>query len=73
MGFPRHWSWLPFLSPGDLPNPEIEPMYPTSPELQVNSLLLSHQESPMEKKRAVNFYSRGSVHRVESIGEISMV
>ena len=31
IGFPRQefWSGLPFLSPGDLPNPEIEPMSPT--------------------------------------------
>ena len=30
MGFPRqeYWSGLSFLSPGDLPNPEIEPMSP---------------------------------------------
>ena len=29
-GFPRqeYWSWSPFPSPGDLPNPEIEPMSP---------------------------------------------
>ena len=28
-GFPReeHWSGLSLPSPGDLPNPEIEPMY----------------------------------------------
>jgi len=27
MEFPRqeYWSWLPFLSPGDLPNPGIKP------------------------------------------------
>ena len=44
MGFSRqeYWSGLPFPSPGDLPNPGIEP---ESPALQVNSLLLSHQES----------------------------
>jgi len=35
-----------FLSPGDLPDPEIKPMSPTSPALQVHSLLLSHQGSP---------------------------
>ena len=37
IGFPRqeHWSGLSFLSPGDLPNPGIEPR---SPALQVNSL-----------------------------------
>ena len=30
MGFPRqeYWSGLPFFSPGDLPNPGIEPMSP---------------------------------------------
>ena len=35
MGFPRqeYWSGLPFPSPGDLPNPGIEPMSPASPEL----------------------------------------
>ena len=37
MDFPRqeYWSGLPFPSPGDLPNPEIEP---GSPTLQPNSL-----------------------------------
>ena len=30
MGFPRqeYWSGLPFPSPGDLPDPGIEPTYP---------------------------------------------
>ena len=43
MGFPRqeYWSVLPFPSLGDLPDPGIEP---ASPALQVDSLLLSHQE-----------------------------
>ena len=38
MGFSRqeYWSGLPFPSPGDLPNPGIEPR---SPALQANSLL----------------------------------
>ena len=33
MGFPRqeYWSGLPFFSPGDLPNPGIEPASPVSP------------------------------------------
>ena len=41
MGFSRqeHWSGLPLPSPGDLPDPGIEPM---SSMLQVDSLLLSH-------------------------------
>ena len=42
MGFSRQefWSGLPFLSPGDLPNPGMEP---ASPALQTTSLPLSHQ------------------------------
>ena len=37
MGFPRqeYWSGLPFLAPGDLPDPGTEPR---SPALQVDSL-----------------------------------
>ena len=35
MGFSRqeHWSGLPFLSPGDLPDPGIKPVYLISPAL----------------------------------------
>ena len=46
MGFSRqeHWGWLPFPSPGDLPKPEIKA---ASPALQVDSLPLNHQRSPM--------------------------
>ena len=48
MGFFRqeYWSGLPCPPPGDLPNPGIEPMYPTSPALQADSLPLSHWGSP---------------------------
>ena len=44
MGFPRqeYWSGLLFPSLEDLPNPEIEPVSPVSPALQVGSLPLSH-------------------------------
>ena len=44
-GFPRqeYWSGFPFPSPGDLPDPGIEPKFPA---LQVDSLLLSHQGNP---------------------------
>ena len=45
MGCPRqeYWCGLPFPSPGDLPDPGIEPV---SPALQASSLLLSYQGSP---------------------------
>ena len=45
MGFPRqeYWSGLPFLSPGDLPDPRVEP---TSPVLQADFLPLSYRGSP---------------------------
>ena len=53
----RILKWLPFPSPGDLPDAGIEPM---SPALQVTSLLLSHQSSLssilMQKKKKSLFF-----------------
>ena len=43
----EYWHGLPFPTPGDLPDPEIEPLSPTSPVLQADSLPPSHWESPM--------------------------
>ena len=42
-----YWHGLPFPSPGDLPDPGTEPTSPASPALQMDSLLLSHQGSPI--------------------------
>ena len=44
MGFFRqeYWSELPFLSPGDLPDPGIEPTSPVSPAWQMILYPLSH-------------------------------
>ena len=46
MGFSRqeHWSGLPCPSPGDLPNPEVEPK---SPALQADSLLSEPPGKPV--------------------------
>ena len=41
----EYWSRLPFPSPGDLPNPGIEP---GSPALQADSLLTELPGKPME-------------------------
>ena len=50
MGFSRqeYWSGLSFLSPGDLPNPEIEPTSPVSPSL-AGSFFTT--ESPGKRRR----------------------
>ena len=51
MEFPwqEYWSELPFPSPGDLPNPGIEP----TSVLQADSLPLSHLGSPTGGKRHI--------------------
>ena len=55
MGFSKqeYWSGLPFPSPEDLPNPGIEP---TSPALQVDSLLLHHQGSPCKAVSSCRYF-----------------
>ena len=52
MGFSRQefWSGLPFLPPGDLPEPGIEP---ASPTLQADSLHLSHPGSAIRIRQIV--------------------
>ena len=47
-GFSRQecWNRLPCPPPRDLPKPGIKPVTPASRALQVDSLLLSHWESP---------------------------
>ena len=56
-GFSRqeYWSGLPCLPPGDLLDPGIEPV---APELQADSLPLSHRGSPEKNIKYVinNFY-----------------
>ena len=53
MGFPKqeYWSGLPFPSPGNFPNPGIEP---ESPDWQVDSLPLSHQGSLKDVTQVAN-------------------
>ena len=49
MGFsrPEYWSGLPFPSPGDLPDPGIEP---GSPAWQVDTYHLSHQQEQRSQR-----------------------
>ena len=51
-GFPRqeHWSGLSLPSPGDLPNPGIEPTSPGSHALEADSLALCYLRIPNESE-----------------------
>ena len=49
----EYWSGLPFPSPGDLPDPGIEPGFPA---LQADSLPLSHPGSPLKYNRFTVLY-----------------
>ena len=57
MGFSRqeYWSGLTFPSPGDLPNPGIEPKFPA---LQADSLPLT--ELPRKPPRPCTFFMMSS-------------
>ena len=54
MGFSRqeYWSGLPFPSPGDLPDPGIEPRSPT---LQADALTSEPPGKPKEVEQGINF------------------
>ena len=56
MGFSRqeYWSGLPFPSPGDLPNPGIEP---GSPALQADSLLTELPGKPVKLLSHVRLFA----------------
>ena len=54
----RILEWV--VIPGTLPNPGIKPVSPATPALQADSLLLSHQVSPVKKERLLPFQRRGN-------------
>ena len=60
LGFSRqeYWSGLPFPSPGDLPNPGIEPKSPAASALQPDSLPLSQQAGPISAVSRSSSFSR---------------
>ena len=53
----ENWSGLPFSSPGNLPNPGIEPASLVSPELQEDS-------SPAEPSGKPSIYETGPISRI---------
>ena len=60
MGSPRqeYWTGLPFPSPGNLPDPGIETVFPVSPALQVICLLLSHWGSPKISYTSIKYIKK---------------
>ena len=68
MGFTRqeYWSGLPFPSPGDLPDPGIEP---GSPALQTDTLLSEPPKVPYKYKvRITVFYCTESESCIQLFG-----
>ena len=56
MGFFRqeYWSGLPFPSPGDLPNPRIEPMSTGPPAFQAESLPATKHPLPKTQEKTLH-------------------
>jgi len=52
-----YWSGLPCPSPGDLPDPGIEPTSPESPALQVDSLLTEPLGKSLEHLGYFNIFT----------------
>ena len=65
MGFSRqeYWSGLPFPSPGNLPNPGMEPVSPVTSALQTDSLPAEPLGKP-QTRVSVQFSSVQSLSRV---------
>ena len=57
----EYWSGLPFSTPEDLPDPEIEPKSLASPALAVDSLPLHHLGSPYKVSQVQLFSITTSV------------
>ena len=43
----KYWSGMPYIPPADLPDSGIKSAPPVAPELQADSLPLSHWERPV--------------------------
>ena len=53
----EYWSGLPCPSPGDLPDPGVEPVSPEAPALQAASVLLSYLLNHKEIQAFLRLYS----------------
>ena len=80
MGFSKqeYWTGWPYSPPGALSDPGLEPVSPTAPALQVDSLLRSQQGNPcdawMDNKKGALFREESSLkgtHGLEVCGKPS--
>ena len=58
----EHWNGLPFPTPGDLPNPGIEPTSPASPALAGGFFTTEPPGKPQNQDRAVIFLCKVHGH-----------
>ena len=63
---PEYWSGLPFHSPGEIPDPEIEPGFP---ELQADSLL----SEPPGKRKCLGLNPIPTTSQLEDFGQFVRV
>ena len=72
VGFSRqeYWSGLPFLFPGDLPDPGIKPMSPVSPAMAGRYFTTEPPGKPLHCLRLVfSCLQRAGIHRAKVRGE----
>ena len=69
MGFSsrEYWSGLPFPSPGDLPNPGIEPWSLASPELAGGDFTTSATREASSVGHLIAFYAAGQRVKKDSL------
>ena len=72
MGFSRqeYWSGLPFPSPGDLPDPGIEPK---SPSLQADALPSENQSLPEEEFTKLSYKLKNTLLDTNIVSEMAFL
>ena len=69
----EHWSGLPFPSPGDLPNPGIEPAALAAPALQAESSALGPHGRSKVKPSSYNHHNKLQPSTKETCQETGFV
>ena len=67
----EYWSRLPFPSPGDLPDPGIEPRSHSSPALQVDSVPTEPPGKPSVTNGPIHFLTKSLKSKQSELGLLS--